>query len=161
MRNPERNRVVGRYYAYLGQVRVLSVQEDTAIAEIVQTCMPINVGDGLRPYVAHPVPLVSRGLPVGINDPVSQTSLDDAPRIVRSEARVFSIGQDHVVYVDRGDGEVEPGQIYTIYRTNKRGLPPVIIGEIGILTVHERSAVAKVLESRHTVYVGDLLSLKP
>ncbi len=156
-----RTAVMGRFYRQSGRVRVLSVQEETAIAEIVLTCMPINVGDGLRPYVARPVPLVSRGLPAGVNDPVSASALDGAPRIVRSESRVFSIGQDHVVYVDRGDGEVEPGQIYTIYRRNKGGLPPVIIGEIGILTVHERSAVAKVIESRHTVYVGDLLSLKP
>ena len=156
-----RTAVMGRFYRQSGRLRVLSVQEETAIAEIVQTCMPINVGDGLVPYVAHPIPLVSRGLPTGINDPVGTSALAGAPRIVRSESRLFTIGQDHVVYVDRGEGEIEPGQIYTIYRRNKRGLPPVVIGEVGILKVHERSAVAKVIESRHAVYVGDLLSLKP
>ena len=156
-----RTALMGRFYRQSGRVRVLSVQDETAIAEIVQTCVPINVGDGLVPYVAQPIPLVSRGLPTGVNDPVGAGALVDAPRIVRSESRVFTIGQDHVVYVDRGEGEIEPGQIYTIYRQNQRGLPPVVVGEVGILKVHERSAVAKVIESRHAVYIGDLLSLKP
>lgn len=156
-----RSAVMGRFYRFSGRLRILSVQDESAIAEIVQTCMPISVGDGLVPYEPVPIPLVSRGLQIGVNDPASAASLAGAPRIVRAESRVFSIGQDHVVYVDRGDGEVEPGQIYTIYRRNKRGLPPVIIGEVGILTVHEHSAVARVIESRHTVYIGDLLALKP
>ena len=159
--HPETGDLVGRFYRFSGRVRVLSVQEETAIAEIVQTCMPINVGDGLEPYAADPVPLARRGLQVGFNDPLSESALAGAPVIIRAESQVYSIGQDHVVYVDRGAGSVTPGEIYTIYRRNREGLPPVVIGELGILKAHENSSVAKVIESRYTVYVGDRLALKP
>ncbi len=151
---------LGRFYRFSGRVRVLSVQDDTAIAEITHSCMPINVGDGLRPFEAIPVPLARRGGMVGVNDPVGSEQLQDAPVIVRSEAGIFTVGQDHVVYLDRGSADLTPGDILTVYRLHNDDLPPVVIGEVGVLTTHERSSVAKVLESRYAVYVGDRLALK-
>ena len=97
---------------------------------------------------------------VGVNDPVSARQLDGAPVIIRSEAGIFTVGQDHVVYLDRGSDELTPGDIFTIYRLHNSDLPPVVIGEVGVLTTHENSSVAKVLESRYAVYVGDRLARK-
>jgi hypothetical protein len=152
---------IGRFYGYVGRLRVLSVQEESAIAEIVHSCMPAHVGAGLVPFEAEPVPLVRRKPMVGFNDPVSADALEEAPVIVRSESGVVSIGQDHVVWVDRGLDEVAPGDIFTVYRLNRKGLPPVVMGELGILSVHQKSAVAKVLESRYTIRLGDPLDPKP
>jgi hypothetical protein len=39
-------------------------------------------------------------------------------------------------------------------------LPPVVIGELAILSVHKSSSVAKIIESRYPVYIGDRLELK-
>ena len=137
------------------------MQQDTGIAEIVQSCMPARVGALLKPFEEEPVPLARRTPQVGINDPVSAQELDDAPVIVRSESLVVALGQDHVVYVDRGaQDDVAPGDVFTIYRLNKGGMPPVVIGELGLLSVHENSSVAKILESRYTVRIGDRLDLK-
>lgn len=159
--HPESNRLMGRFYSYVGRVRVLSVQEDTAIAEIVHSCMPARVGASLRPFEEVPVPLARRTPLVGINDPVSAQELADAPMIVRSESLVVSLGQDHVVYIDRGmQDDVTPGDVFTIYRLNKGGMPPVVMGELGLLSVHENSSVAKILESRYTIRIGDRLDLK-
>jgi hypothetical protein len=158
--HPLSGETLGRFYRFSGRVQVLSVQEETAIAEIVSSCMPINVGDGLRVFEPKPIPLARRGTMVGINDPVSADRLEDAPVIVRSEAGIFTIGQDHVVYLDRGAEDVTPGDIFTIYRLHASDLPPVVIGEVGVLSTHEKSSVAKVLESRYAVYVGDRLALK-
>ncbi len=158
--HPIRRRPLGRFYAFDGRLRILSVQETTAIAEIVHSCLPIHVGAALLPYEPQPVPLARRTPQVGVNNPVAVEHLRDAPIIVRSEARVVSIGQDHLVYLDRGSDSVTPGDLFTIYRLNAEGLPPVVIGEVGVLLVHERSSVAKVLESRYTVHVGDRLDLK-
>jgi hypothetical protein len=152
---------IGRFYSYVGRLRVLSVQEESAIAEIVHSCMPVHVGEGLIPFEAEPVPLVRRTPMVGFNDPVSASALEEAAVIVRSESGVVSIGQDHVVWVDRGLDEVAPGDIFTVYRLNRKGLPPVVMGELGILSVHQKSAVAKVLESRYTIRLGDHLDPKP
>ncbi|MDH3744386.1 MAG: LysM peptidoglycan-binding domain-containing protein [Acidobacteriota bacterium] len=158
--HPVSGQTMGRFYRFSGRVRVLSVQEESAIAEITHTCMPINVGDGLRPFEPIPVPLARRGRMVGVNDPVSAHQLDDAPMIIRSEAGIFTVGQDHVVYLDRGSDDLKPGDIFTIYRLHENDLPPVVIGEVGVLTTHENSSVAKVLESRYAVFIGDRLARK-
>jgi hypothetical protein len=161
VRHPLSGQVMGRFYSYVGRLRVLSVQEDSGIAEIVQSCMPARVGAELMPFEEQPVPLARRTPRVGFNEPASEAELEGAATIVRSESGVVSLGQDHVVYVDRGlDHDVTPGDIFTIYRINKKGLPPVVMGELGVLSVHEKSSVARILESRYTIRVGDRLELK-
>ena len=151
---------MGTFYRFLGRVRVLSVQPDTAIAEIVHTCDPVTVGSLLLPFEPQPVPLGRMGGLRPINYPTAAENLEDAPIIVRSEDNLLTLGEDSVVYIDRGEDDVVPGDIFTIYRMNRPGLPPVVLGELAVLAVHQRSAVARILYSRYTVRVGDRLELK-
>ena len=160
IKHPVSGEAVGRFYSYVGRIRVLSVQEETAIAEVVYGCMPIHVGAALKPYEPEPIPLARRSLQTGINDPVSSEQLADAPVIIWSERGIVTIGRDHLVYLDLGEQDVTPGDIFSIYRINPHGHPPVVIGELGILSVNERSSLAKVLESRYAVYVGDRIDAK-
>jgi hypothetical protein len=123
--------------------------------------MPVRVGAALTPYRPEPVPLARRTLSAGVNDPVSPAVLEAAPMIIRSERNLVTIGRDHLVYLDLGEqAGVTPGDIYSIYRLNPKGHPPVVIGELGILSVKERSSVARVLESRYAVYIGDRVDPK-
>jgi LysM domain len=158
--HPVTGQVVGRHYQYHGRVRVLSVQQDTAIGEIIYTCAPVLVGDGLRVFEEEPVPLGRRGMMRAVNDPVSAESLAQAPVILESVDSQVSLGQDHMVFIDRGADSVAPGDLFTIYRENSPGMPPVVIGELAVLTVSDRAALARIVESRYTVYVGDRLSPK-
>lgn len=151
----------GRLYRYQGRVRILSAQDETAIGEIVHSCAPIVVGDGLELFEPVPVPLARTGPLWPVNLPVSAAELEDAPAVIHAHGDVFSLGEDNVVYIDRGeDADIIPGDVFTIYRMNREGLPPVVLGELGILTVRDRSAVAKILQSRHTIYPGDRLVAK-
>jgi hypothetical protein len=153
--------VVGELYRYRGRLRILSVQEESAIAEIVHTCHPITVGDLLKPFTPEPVPLARRSGLVGVNDPVSKDQLVESPLILLSSEGLFSLGEGHVVFIDRGaEHEVAPGDLYTIYRDTPRGLPPIVVGELAVLSVGEQASTAKILESRATVHVGDRLDLK-
>ena len=161
IRHPVTDKVVGRFYQYLGQVRVLSVQESTSIAEISSACTTVPVGAALKPFEAVPIPSERRTPMRPVNDPTSAESLADAPMVLYGKDGVFSLGQDHVVFVDRGESDgVEPGNIYTVYRRNIEGHPPVVLGEVAILSVHPYSSLAKVIESRYPIYVGDRLELK-
>jgi hypothetical protein len=159
--HPLTRKTVGRFYHYVGRVRVLSVQETTAIAEITQSCDPVHVGFVLLPFEPEPVPL---GRPTAMrpaNYPTSAEKLRDAPVIVFSRDDVISLGQDHVVYLDRGaDHDLTPGDIFTIYRENLDGRPPIVIGELAVLSVHKTSAVGKIIGSRYPVYIGDRLDPK-
>lgn len=159
--HPITRQVVGRFYHYLGRIRVLSVQEETAIGEIVQSCDPILVGQQLRTFVREPVPLGRTTALRPINYPEPEEDLRDNPVILFSQDDIVSLAEDHVVYIDRGeDADVTPGDMFTIYRKNRDGLPPIVIGELAILSVHKSSSVAKILESRYAVFVGDWLSPK-
>jgi hypothetical protein len=161
IRHPETGKVTGRLYSYQGRIRMLTVQPDVAIAEIIQTCGPIYVGSALMPFVPEPVPLGRRTAVRPPNDPVPAAELEGAPVILHAKDGVISLGADQVVYIDRGaeDG-VAPGDIYTIFRLHRRGFPPVVLGELAVLSVHSGSSVGKILEAREPVYVGDLLDLK-
>jgi len=161
VRHPVSGERLGRFYRYLGRVRVLSVQEETAIAEIVHTCDPVPVGALLEPFEPMPVPLGRLGSMRPVNYPTPAERLVEAPIIVRAEDEVLTLGEDSVVYIDRGErDDVVPGDIYTIYRMNRPGLPPVVLGELAVLAVHSSSSVARILRSRYTVRIGDRLELK-
>ena len=161
VRHPVAGDVVGRMYTYQGRVRVLSVQDDTAIAEIVHACDPVNVGARLEPFEPRPVPLGRIGTMRPVNHPSPMEALEGAPVIVRAEDDVLTLGEDSLVYLDQGELDgVVPGDIYTIYRINDRGLPPMVMGELAVLAAYETSSVGRIVRSRYTVRLGDRLELK-
>ena len=159
--HPKTRQLFGRYYHYTGRVRVLSVQEDTAIAEIIQACDPVLVGAVLQPFEPEPVPLGRTTAMRPINYPTPAEQLQDKPVILFSQDELVSLFEDHLVFIDRGsEDDVTPGDIYTIYRLNRPGLPPLPIGEIAILSVHRKSAAARIIEAKTAVFVGDPIELK-
>ena len=159
--HPATHQVYGRYYHYTGRVRVLSVQEDTAIAEIIQACEGVIVGSYLEPFEPEPVPLGRPSAMRPVNYPTPADQLKDAPVVLYSSENVISLVEDHVVFIDRGvEDDVTPGDVYTVYRLNRAGLPPLPIGEIAILSVHKKSALGKIIEAKNAIFVGDPIELK-
>jgi hypothetical protein len=158
--HPVLRQVVGRFYRYLGRVRILSVQESTAIAEITQTCDPIVVGAFLTPFQPEPVPLGRSTAMRPVNYPASQDKLDGSPSIVYAKDDILALGADHVVHIDLGEADVTPGDMYTIYRENRPGMPPIVLGELTVLSVHKHFSVAKIIESRYPIRLGDRLDPK-
>ena len=161
VRHPGNGHVVGRFIQLLGTVRILSVQASGAIGEIVQACDAIPVGSLLTPHEVEPVPLGRRTTMRPPNDPSPAETLVDAPVIVFAKDRLVSLGEDHVVFLDRGAAQdVTPGDIFTVYRMHREGLPPVPIGELAVLSVRNNSAVARIIQSRLPIYIGDRLERK-
>jgi hypothetical protein len=160
VRHPVTGKVFGRLYATTGRLRVLSIQDNSAIAEIVQSCDGMHVGAHLRAFEPEPVPLARRTPLRPVNEP-TQADLSNAPVVLTSPDDLVSLGQDHVVFLDRGtNDDVQPGDIYTIYRAAAGGRPAVVLGELAVLTTQARSSVAKILESRYPIYAGDRLERK-
>jgi LysM domain len=158
--HPVRGEVVGRYYRSLGRVRILSVQQDTAIAEILQSCDPIVVGTVLQPFEPEPVPLGRSTGMRPVNFPAEAEKLHNAPSIVYVRDKILTLGADHVVHIDVGEQDATPGDLYTIYRENRPGLPPIVLGELAVLSVHKHFSVAKIVESRYPIHLGDRLDPK-
>lgn len=161
VRHPVTGDIFGRQFSFRGRVRILTVMDDTAIAEIVQSCLGLQVGNALKPFVPEPVPLARRTPMRPSNDPTTAAALEDAPVILPSPSRLITMGQDHVVYLDKGEeDDVLPGDVFTIYRPHQSPKPPVVIGEVAVLSVQPHSAVARILESRYPVFAGDRLERK-
>jgi hypothetical protein len=161
VRHPLRNDTLGRFYAYLGRVRVLTVDAESAIAEIAHACDPIPVGTHLAPFQPEPVPLGRRTAARPANDPSPESALETSAVIVRARDNVISLGEDHLVFIDRGaEDDSTPGDVYTIYRLNREGFPPLPIGELAVLSVARRTSLARILSSRLPIFIGDRLERK-
>ena len=150
---------IGIVYSKIGQIKILCAQEDTAIAEITYACDPIDIGNVLQPFRPIPVPLVvdpdpsdrcdvPNGLPIG--------------RVIYTRDDQLEIGGGWLVFIDLGatDG-VYPGQFATIYRDNPvSGMPRLVLGELGVLTVEETYSTAIITGGGASVFIGDMVELK-
>lgn len=167
IKHPATKNLLGRLNAYKGRVRVLSVQDETAIGEIIQLCSPFPVGTALKFFEPEPVPL-RRLTPLRpVNYPSSAEEVSQGPMIIYpvdnliTESALITLGSGSLVLIDHGSAdEVTPGDVYTIYRSNRQDLPPIVLGELGILSVFEKASLARILRSRYAIYTGDHLVLK-
>jgi len=159
LRHPVSNSHLGVVYHSVGQVKVLCAQENTSIAEITYACDPVAIGDVLEPFSPVPVPLVI--------DP-DRTDRCDEPNgkplgyITFNRDDQTDIGTNWLVFVDLGmaDG-IYPGTFATVFRDNPvKGMPRLVLGEIGILTVEENYATALVTYAWQPLSVGNRVEIK-
>jgi len=159
LRHPATRAHLGRVMRYLGQARVLCVQEHTATAEIVASCDAIPLDTWLKPFEAIPLPMAV------LTPPTTRCDVpNDKPKgfIVYSRDNMITFGQDHTVLIDLGEADqVAPGSLATIYRDDPRGRAPrLILGELAVLTVGDHWASAKILTSVGPMRVGDRVEVK-
>jgi hypothetical protein len=157
--HPISNDKMGIVYTQVGRLRVLCAQEDTAIAEITAACDPVVFGDVLLPFQPVPVPLVIAPDP---SDRCDTPNGKPTGYIVYDRDDQIEIGTDWTVMTDLGTGEgIYPGMFATIFRDNPvEGMPRLVIGELGILTVEEGYSTAKVTKAWRPVAIGDRVEIK-
>jgi hypothetical protein len=150
---------MGIIFRQIGQLRVLCAQEDSSIAEVTYACDPVSLGDLLQPFAPVPVPLVI------MPDPTDRC---DAPNgkptgyVVYTKDDVISVGAENLVMIDLGAAEgLYPGTFATVFRDNPvEGMPRLVVGELGVLTVEDGHATAKITRGWAPVHVGDRIELK-
>lgn len=153
------NETLGIVYSKIGQLKVLCAQENTAIAEITYACDPIDVGNVLQPFRPIPVPLViepdwSTRCDVPNGNPIG--------RITYTRDDQLEIGQGWLVFIDLGAADgVYPGHFATIFRDNPvKGMPRLVMGELGVLTVEENYSTAILTRGWASIFIGDMVELK-
>jgi hypothetical protein len=159
LRHPVTSSRMGLVYSTVGQIKVLCAQENSAIAEITYACDPIDVGNVLKPFRPIPVPLVIDP------DPTDRCDLPNGKpigSIVYTRDDQIEIGAGWLVFVDLGAADgVYPGQFATVYRDNPvKGMPRLVMAEIGILTVEEHYSTAILTDGWASVFVGDRVEIK-
>jgi hypothetical protein len=153
------NSHLGIVYQQVGQLKVLCAQENSSIAEITLACDPIVVGDVLEPFTPVPVPLVI--------DP-DRSDRCDVPNgkplgyITYNRDDQMDIGTYWMVFIDLGSADgVYPGTFATVFRPNPvKGMPRLVVAELGALTVGEHYSTALVTYAWMALNVGDRVEIK-
>lgn len=148
----------GSYVRRSGWLRVLAVQEETSLGEIVQACLDVQVDDYLKPFEPIPVPLLPLEEPPTRLTPETgrmrgtiNASLDD----------LATLGQGYLVSIDLGQEDgVVPGNVFTIFRYLYDGAPRKVLGTLAVLTVQREHSTARIMESVDYIIAGDLVELK-
>ncbi|MEA2571588.1 MAG: hypothetical protein QOI24_3589 [Acidobacteriota bacterium] len=160
VRHPRTNEVIGRQFAFRGQIKILCADEHVSRGMVLQTCMPIRIGDRLKPVPQIPIPLARIPKLPGFCDPQSGKTKGV---IIRSEGGwQDALGEGHLIEINLGqDDQVTPGDFLTVYRNSpQKGQPPQLLGEIGVLTTEAKTATAKIVEMRYSMMVGDTVEVK-
>jgi len=150
---------MGVVYNQIGQLKVLCAQDHTSIAEITLACDAIVIGDYLLPFEPVPVPLVVKPDP---SDRCDSPNGKPTGYVVFNIDDVYDVATENLVMVDLGSSEgLYPGQFATVFRMNPvEGMPRLVIGELGILTVHDNYSTAKVTGGWSPIIVADRIELK-
>jgi hypothetical protein len=114
VQDPTKKQFIGIYYRQLGIVRVESLESDSAIAAVTNSCQPMAKGDLLLPLK----PIV----PVTYNGKVSdrltpfEQGLSSTIVLGKEDSRIMATGQFCFIGVGSLDG-VKPGDHFTVYRS--------------------------------------------
>ena len=157
--HPTTNALLGRYYDFRGQVRILCANDHQARAIVSDSCKEIHAGSRLKPWPQLPIPLARiPALPGFCDDPSGKTG----GYIVSSAGWEGALGEGNLVTIDLGrDDQVQPGDFFTVWRESPvAGQPRQVLGEIGILTTEAHTATARVMAMRRAMVAGDRIEAK-
>ncbi|MGD9252435.1 MAG: LysM peptidoglycan-binding domain-containing protein [Holophagae bacterium] len=159
LHHPVSNADLGKIYQQVGQGRVLCAQENTSIVEITFACDPIVIGDVLKPFSPIPVPLV-----IG-PDPSDRCDVPNGKPtgyVTYNRDDQVDISTHWLVFVDLGAADgLYPGAFATVFMDNPvKGMPRIVLGEIGMLRVDEHYSTAIVTRAWREMHVGQRVEIK-
>lgn len=160
VKHPFNGKFIGHKVETDGWVEVVLVNEEVSTAVILQACRDVYLGAYLKPMEKVNVPLVLTRPPATRLTPPSG-KLDRY--IVDIQDDAVLAGQGSLVTIDAGsDSGVAPGNVFTIYRILYPSIPSPrnVLGELAVLSVRDRTALAKVTMSYQEVMVGDSVELR-
>ena len=136
----------------LGWIRVVAVNESTAIAAVDHICSGMMKTDYLEPFTAP-------ALPAGADwDEVSgEPDFTSLGRVVAGNEERTSGGAGDFMLIDRGtDQGVTPGSRFAVYRdVGVAGLPLASVGEAIVITTNATIALTRITRARDAIFTGD------
>lgn len=161
VKHPQSGEVLGRQYAYVGQIRILCTDTSPgqSRAIVVEACQEIQVGTRLKPMPQLPIPIARvPELPAWCDPPSGRTS----GYIVSSRQWDLGLVEGVLVQIDLGtDNQIQPGDFLTVYRPSPRNdQPRQVLGEIGVLTTEASTATAVIVRARREMFVGDQVEVR-
>jgi hypothetical protein len=136
----------------LGWIRIVAVNENTAIARMDHFCGGVYAGDYLEPFVA---PALAPDL-IG-DEPVGDVNFSRLSHVVGGPETRIAAGSGGLMLIDRGaDQDTTPGLRFGVYRDLREpGMPLASVGEGVVLSVGKSMSLVRITRSRDAVVAGD------
>jgi len=161
----------GHPYDDAGRARVIRKTPEAAVAQITFSCGPILRGDLAVLYQPRPIPEYAAGVPF---DRFAAPSQKLQGTIIGSPRNDSDLAQGDLAYINLGSGDgVHAGQVYRIVHADRErplflyqsllhfpATPQESVGEMVILFVEQKSAVAVVVASTREIAIGDGVQLE-
>ena len=136
-----------------GWLRVVEVDEHSALAVVESSCVEVRRGDQLTPLQW---PAAVSIAPAGTFD------YDDPATVLFGPEGRMTLGTGHFLVIDQGaDRQIVPGQRVTIFRASPRDPqePVTRLGEAVAVLVKATSATVLVLQTREPIRRGDRVAV--
>jgi hypothetical protein len=135
-------------------IRIVAVNESTAIASVQHVCDSIHRDDYLDPFV---MPEVSAAPDAAA--PEGELDFTILSRVVGGSEHREMGGAGDLMVMDRGTNQgVAPGARFAVYRDVKvGGMPLSSIGEAVVITAGKTNSVVQLTRTRDVVQTGDYL----
>jgi len=145
----------GRGAHTLGWLRVVAVNDSTAIAQVDHLCDAMMAMDYLEPFAA---PAVPAGLDAA--EATGDPDFSALGRIIAGDLERSSLGAGDFALIDRGSEQgVAPGQHFAVYRDLRLGgMPLTSIGEATVVSTSPGVALARITRVRDGVRSGDYVA---
>lgn len=177
--HPMTGKPMGRFYQFRGRAVMVCLEGRTATVRVTLACTDIPDGSFLKPYDPVPIPLGRRQPSCKPCDPPSGKAKG---RIVYTRDGVIALGNDNDVLIDLGvadglqpgdqlsifrhatgaDYGIRPQGSYWVYTPPPAGveIPRTYLGDMAVLYVGDRWAMARIIDARRLIEVGDQVELK-
>lgn len=142
----------------VGTIRIVAVNDSTAIGMVDRVCNGIVVGDHLERYVE---PVVSADL--DRDDTPGQPDFSNLGHIVAGRDDRVTVGIGDFALIDWGEAQgLTPGTRFAIFRDvgTGGGVPLSSIGEGVVISTSHAMALTRVTRARDAVYAGDYIALR-
>jgi hypothetical protein len=160
VKHPDTRRTIGHKIETTGWLRVVLVQENTATAIVEHACADMHAGDYLKPFAPVTVPMLPlRTPPTRLTPPSGKQ--DGA--VVDIDRDAMIAGQGQLLFVNLGARNgISPGNVLLIYRIMYPSVPTprVVLGEAVVVSVREKTSLAKVTYSADAIMNGDRVELR-
>jgi hypothetical protein len=145
----------GRGARTVGWIRVVAVNDSTAIATFDHICAAVVRNDYLEPFVP---PVVPAG--ADRDDPTGQPDFTTLGQVVAGNENRSAMGAGDFVLIDRGSEQgVVPGARFALYRDVKvSGMPLASIGELVVISTSPTMALTRITRARDAVVNGDYVA---
>ena len=137
-----------------GWIRVVAVDDTTAIALVDFACDGMLAGDHLEAYVAPAVPADANR-----TDTLGELDFSAPGQLLFGDNERITGATGDFMVTDIGETRgAAPGMRFAIYRNlNVPGLPLAVVGEAIVVFADAETSVVRLTRTRDAIYSGDLL----